>query len=111
MKAVPNGEMEFLRSIGIIILRNYLFQFSYSIILDFLSHVVCVDYPYYLMKDLKSISHTHSRKDVMKHNISCITNNKKRTLFFLSQLSVGSPSIDIVSVYLVEQTINKIQRF
>ena len=79
--------------------------------MHFQSRITCLEQPYNLMKDLKSISHTHSRNDVMKHSISCNTNNKKRTLFFLSQLSVGSPSIDIVSVYLVEQTINKIQRF
>ena len=102
---------EFLRSIGIIILGNNLFQFSYSIMSDFLSHVVCLEYPYYLVKDLKSISHTHNRKDDLKHNISCNTNNKKRTIFFLSYLSVGSPSIDNVSVYLVELTINRIERF
>ena len=102
LKAVSNGEMEFQRSRVINILGNMLFQFSYSIMSHSLNFVVCLEHPYFLMKDLKSINHAHNQKDVMKHNISFNINNMKRNLFFLFWLSVGSPSIDIVSVYLFE---------
>ena len=54
------------------------------------------------MKDLKSINHTHDRKDLMEDNVCSVTNNKIITVFFLSQLSAGSPSINNVSVNLVE---------